>query len=183
LSFRTSSEHLLISYRTYFSTHYSCFRLIFMILRAASRAQRASARQQQGSSTAPPLDPSAAANSSTNTTMPPIVVDVDAGPIALDDDLLLSRSNSSVNLQPLDPQPPPLPSKTKKTDKGKGKEVDTPPLRVKEEPKSFTLNPADSSSNLVRMLSLTDLALTQKFSSIYSSTTRIIALLVAPQGH
>jgi len=115
--------------------------------------------------------------------MPPIVVDVDAGPIALDDDLLLSRSNSSVNLQPLDPQPPPLPSKTKKTDKGKGKEVDTPPLRVKEEPKSFTLNPADSSSNLVRMFSLTDLALTQKFSSIYSSTTRIIALLVAPQGH
>lgn len=71
--------------------------------------------------------------------------------MVVDKEPSLSRSNSSVNL--LDP-PPLLAAPTgrpKRKDKGKGKEVDSPPLRVKEEPKAISLNNSpEPPNNLVR---------------------------------
>ncbi len=122
-----------------------------MKLRAASgRAQRASARQQ-GSGVVPALD--------TATTLAPTVVapiqsptiDSDPATMTVDEDVIpLSRSASSVNLQLQDPSPLTAGNKAKRKDKGKGKEVENPPLRVKEEPKAVSLHTPEPTNNLVR---------------------------------
>ncbi|EAU88421.2 hypothetical protein CC1G_05187 [Coprinopsis cinerea okayama7 len=79
----------------------------------------------------------------------PIVLDAEpSGSGAVDDELVVSRSNSSLNLQ--DPPPQPTATKTSKRDKGKGKDTGTPPVRVKEEPKSTALNtPEPAATNLL----------------------------------
>jgi len=77
----------------------------------------------------------------------------DSGILNADKEPSDSRSNSSLNL--LDPPPPalvPAPvGRPRRKDKGKAKEVDNPPLRVKEEPKSFSLHTPDvpNPNNLV----------------------------------
>lgn len=67
----------------------------------------------------------------------------------IDEDLTLSRSASSVNLQLQDSPPYHPATKTKGKDKGKGKEVEHLPPRVKEEPKVSSLQTPEPSSNLV----------------------------------
>ncbi|KAF8964066.1 hypothetical protein BDZ97DRAFT_1919298 [Flammula alnicola] len=116
---------------------------------ASGRAQRASARNQ-GSSTAPALPPdlSTHADLASNTGLQPVPLDSDSVTMGLDKEPSVSRSNSSLNL--LDPLPPPAPvGRPRRKDKGKGKETDSPPLRVKEEPKSFSLNSPEPPSNLL----------------------------------
>lgn len=117
---------------------------------ATGRAQRASARNQ-GSSSAHAVapDPSTSIDCSLNSVSQPIVVDSDSSAVVLDKEPSLSRSNSSTNL--LDPSLPSAPSgRSKRRDKGKEKEMESPPLRVKEEPKLFSLNSPEPSNNLVR---------------------------------
>ncbi|KAF9472207.1 hypothetical protein BDN70DRAFT_887247 [Pholiota conissans] len=115
---------------------------------ATGRAQRASARNQGSSATvlvAP--DPSTSLDCPSNPTSQPIVVDAPS-PAMVDKEMSLSRSNSYTNL--LDPSPPSATNgRTKRKDKGKGKEMESPPLKVKEEPKLFSLNSPEPSNNLL----------------------------------
>ncbi|KDR81419.1 hypothetical protein GALMADRAFT_60173 [Galerina marginata CBS 339.88] len=114
---------------------------------ATGRAQRASARNQ-GSNTAPALEPSVHVDIATSSLSQPIILDSDSVTAPMDKEPSISRSNSSLNL--LDPPPPPsMSGRPKRKDKGKAKEVDTPPLRVKEEPKSFSLLTPEPPSNLL----------------------------------
>jgi hypothetical protein len=104
----------------------------------------------------------------------------DSGTLNADKEPSDSRSNSSLNL--LDPPPatlvPASVGRPKRKDKGKAKEVENPPLRVKEEPRSFSLHTPDvpNPNNLVRQFFSVDVF----FYLIYiiSSSMRIIALLV-----
>ncbi|KAF8151285.1 hypothetical protein BJ912DRAFT_938088 [Pholiota molesta] len=118
---------------------------------ATGRAQRASARNQGSSSAhAVALDPSTSIDCSSNSVSQPIVIDSDSSAVVLDNEPSLSRSNSSTNL--LDPSLPSAPSgRSKRRDKGKEKEkeMESPPLRVKEEPKLFSLNSPEPSNNLI----------------------------------
>lgn len=119
---------------------------------ATGRAQRASARNQSssGAATLAP-EPLSHLESGLNPLSQPMAFDSDSPTMVVDKEPSLSRSNSSVNL--LDP-PPLLAAPTgrpKRKDKGKGKEVDSPPLRVKEEPKAISLNNSpEPPNNLVR---------------------------------
>ena len=119
-----------------------------MNLRASGRAQRASARQQ-GSNAAP--EPATTLGPTVPTTaQPPVPAhDSDNTAMLVDEDLALSRSTSSVNLPD-----PPAATKPKRKDKGKGKEVDNIPLRVKEEPNSLSLHTPEPTNNLVSSLSV-----------------------------
>ncbi|KAF8906018.1 hypothetical protein CPB84DRAFT_1889744 [Gymnopilus junonius] len=110
------------------------------------RAQRASARNQ-GTHSAPPLDTSLSMDLGTSSLAQPIVMDPNPATPLLDKEPSISRSNSSLNLH--DPLPPNMSGKPKRKDKGKAKETDTPPLRVKEEPKPFSLLTPDPPSNLL----------------------------------
>ncbi|TFK25022.1 hypothetical protein FA15DRAFT_668895 [Coprinopsis marcescibilis] len=113
---------------------------------ASGRAQRASARNQNAMVGA--VDPSSSLDNSSASGQQPIVVDAEpSGSGAVDDDLALSRSNSSLNLQ--DPAPQTSTAKTLKRDKGKGKDVGTPPIRVKEEPKNVMLNTPEPNANML----------------------------------
>lgn len=108
-------------------------------------------------------------------------VESDSGTLNADKEPSDSRSNSSLNL--LDPPslaliPPPV-GRPKRKDKGKAKEVENPPLRVKEEPKSFSLHTPDAPNpnNLVRQFFSVDVFLYLIY--IVSSSTKTIVLLVA----
>ncbi|PPQ69869.1 hypothetical protein CVT26_014146 [Gymnopilus dilepis] len=113
---------------------------------ATGRAQRASARNQ-GTHSTPVLDASLSMDTGTALLSQPIAVDSDLSIALVDKEPSISRSNSSLNLQDL--PPPNMNGKLKKRDKGKAKEGDTPPLRVKEEPKAFSLLTPDPPSNLL----------------------------------
>lgn len=122
-----------------------------MKFRAASgRAQRASARQQ-GSNVVPAPDTATTLAPSVVATTQPPVIDSDTNAMVLDEEPtpVLSRSASSVNLQPQDPPPAPATTKPKRKDKGKGKEVEILPVRVKEEPKPSSLHTPEPANNLV----------------------------------
>jgi len=112
---------------------------------ATGRAQRASARNQGGNTSI--LDPSMQLEVGTSSASQPILLESDSGTAVVDDEVSISRSNSSLNLQ--DSVLPALGGRSKRKDKGKAKEVDTPPLRVKEEPKPFSLHTPEPPSNLV----------------------------------
>ena len=113
---------------------------------ATGRAQRASARNQGGNTSM--LDPSIQLEAGTSSASQPILLESDSGTVVVDDEITISRSNSSFNLQ--DSTLPALGGKSKRKDKGKAKEEDTPPLRVKEEPKPFSLRtPEPPNNNLV----------------------------------
>ncbi|KAG5637860.1 hypothetical protein H0H81_002899 [Sphagnurus paluster] len=112
---------------------------------AIGRAQRASARNQNGaaSSADTPMETELGAAPVLN----PIPVDLETETMVVDDESSISRSNSSQNLQE-------LPSgsavgRPKRKDKGKGKEVESAAVRVKEEPKLVTLHTPDPPSNLL----------------------------------
>lgn len=93
------------------------------------------------------LDPSIQPEASTSSTSQPILLESDSGTVVVDDEVSISRSNSSLNLQ--ESVPPAPGGRSKQKDKGKAKEIDTPLLRVKEEPKSLSLHTPEPSSNLV----------------------------------
>lgn len=88
--------------------------------------------------------------SGSTSTLQPILVDSDSCTMVIDDDLSLSRSNSSLNLQ--DPPQASSSGRARRKDKGKGKEAETPPIRVKEEPKIISLHTPEPVPNLVRRL-------------------------------
>jgi hypothetical protein len=115
---------------------------------ASGRAQRASARNQIGISST--VDPSVNLESGSTSTLQPILVDSDSCTMVIDDDLSLSRSNSSLNLQ--DPPQASSSGRARRKDKGKEKEAETPPIRVKEEPKIISLHTPEPVPNLVRRL-------------------------------
>lgn len=108
---------------------------------ATGRAQRASARNQGGNTSV--LDPSMQLEAGTSSASQPILLESDSGTVVVDDEVSISRSNSSLNLQDS------AGGRSKRKDKGKAKEVDTPLLRVKEEPKPFALHTPEPPSNLV----------------------------------
>jgi hypothetical protein len=110
---------------------------------ATGRAQRASARNQGGNTSM--LDPSMQLEAGTSSASQPILLESDSGTVVVDDEITISRSNSSLNLQ--DSALPASGGKSKQKDKGKAKELDTPPLRVKEEPKPFSLNTPEPPTN------------------------------------
>jgi hypothetical protein len=105
----------------------------------------------------------------------------DSGTLNADKEPSDSRSNSSLNL--LDPPPlaliPAPVGRPKRKDKGKAKEGENTPLRVKEEPKSFSLHTPDvpNPNNLVRQFFSVDVFLYLIY--VISSSTKTIALLVA----
>jgi hypothetical protein len=92
------------------------------------------------------LDPSMQLEAGTSSASQPILLESDSGTVVVDDEITISRSNSSLNLQ--DSTLPASGGKSKRKDKGKAKE-DTPPLRVKEEPKPFSLRTPELPNNLV----------------------------------
>lgn len=100
--------------------------------RAASRAQRATARQQNGSTSVPE------ASTSKGTSVAMII----------DDNPAFSRSNSSQNGQ----EAPSASSKrsSRKKEKGKRHEIETSSVRVKEEPMAVSLTSPEPSSHVVR---------------------------------
>ncbi|KAF8163129.1 hypothetical protein B0H34DRAFT_694213 [Crassisporium funariophilum] len=112
---------------------------------ATGRAQRASARNQAGTTSS--LDPPMYLDAGTSSASQPTMIEPDQATMVIDDEPSISRSNSSQNLQ--DTAPPITSGKPKRRDKGKEKEVDTPPLRVKEEPKAFSLNSPEPPHNLL----------------------------------
>lgn len=112
---------------------------------ASGRAQRASARNQIGISST--VDSSMNLESGSTSTLQPILVDWDSCTMVIDDDLSLSRSNSSLNLQ--DPPQASSSGRARRKDKGKGKEAETPPIRVKEEPKNISLHTPEPVLNLL----------------------------------
>lgn len=67
--------------------------------------------------------------------------------MVIDDELSLSRSNSSLNL--IEPSSANPVGRPRRKDKGKGKEVEAL-VKVKEEPKAVTLQSPEPSVNLVR---------------------------------
>ena len=92
------------------------------------------------------LDPSMELEAGTSSASQPILLESDSGTVVVDDEITISRSNSSL-LQ--DSTLPASGGKSKRKDKGKAKEEDTPPLRVKEEPKPFSLRTPEPPNNLV----------------------------------
>lgn len=111
---------------------------------ATGRAQRASARNQGGNTSM--LDPSMQLEAGTSSASQPILLESDSGTVVVDDEITISRSNSLLNLQ--DSALPASGGKYIRKDKGKAKEEDTPPLRVKEEPKPFSLRTPEPPNNL-----------------------------------
>ncbi|KAF9567642.1 hypothetical protein CPC08DRAFT_758219 [Agrocybe pediades] len=111
------------------------------------RAQRASARNQGNTTASATADPSSHTASGPNSSSNPINIDGDSPTAAMDKEPSLSRSTSSANL--LELQTSSTNGKTKRKDKGKAKEVESPPLRVKEEPKTFSLPTPEPPSNLL----------------------------------
>lgn len=115
---------------------------------ASGRAQRASARNQNGATPAVPLESTSSADGPTQFQPGPSPMETDSLTGIPDDEPVLSRSNSSLNLHDL--PAPTSHGRTKRKDKGKGKEVEPAPVKVKEEPKNVLLpSPDPPTSNLV----------------------------------
>jgi len=171
---------LMLSFAPYVSSLFPYFRTPYFIsVRATGRAQRASARNQGSNTAAPALDSSSHTASGPNSASQPIHIDSDSPTAVMDKEPSLSRS-TSINL--LESQTSNNNGKPKRKDKGKAKEVDSPPLRVKEEPKAFSLLTPEPPSNLVSNyfpVSCRALFLTLHISLI----TKIIALRVAHTAH
>lgn len=111
--------------------------------KGTGRAQRASARNQ-GAHNSPSMDLLPHIDFPPHASSQSFQLESDSGPLNADKEASDSRSNSSLNL--LDPPAAAVPApvgRPKRKDKGKAKEVDNPPLRVKEEPKSFSLHTPD----------------------------------------
>ena len=127
------------------------------------RAQRASARNQ-GAHNSPSMDLLPQVDFPPHASSQSFQLESDSGTLNADKEPSDSRSNSSLNL--LDPPPAaliPAPvGRPKRKDKGKAKEVENPPLRVKEEPKSFSLHTPDvpNPNNLVRQFFSVDISFT-----------------------
>ncbi|TFK42813.1 hypothetical protein BDQ12DRAFT_293915 [Crucibulum laeve] len=111
---------------------------------AASRAQRASARSQNGAMSVPDL--SVIAEASSDPIAHPIQ-DSDSYTMVLDDDVSISRSNSSQNL--MDAPTTSSRTRSRRKEKGKGKEIDPTLVKVKEEPKTVSLLSPEPPSNLL----------------------------------
>ncbi|KXN90458.1 hypothetical protein AN958_04130 [Leucoagaricus sp. SymC.cos] len=108
---------------------------------ASGRAQRASARNQNGATLAVPLEGTSSAEAPAQFLPGQSPMETDSLTGAPEDEPALSRSNSSLNIFDL-----PVPTshgRTKRKDKGKGKEVDQASVRVKEEPRSGVLPSPD----------------------------------------
>lgn len=100
------------------------------------RAQRASARNNNNS--APTADPPDPLHAQSPPHSPPSAPAADWPMSGIDDDVpVLSRSTSSQNLQELPPTS--TNGRMKRKDKGKGKEIETSAVRVKEEPPMISL--------------------------------------------
>ncbi|RDB21491.1 Uncharacterized protein C2F7.07c [Hypsizygus marmoreus] len=113
---------------------------------ATGRAQRASARNQNGAMSA--VDPSADSEAHSTSTLNQISGDFEPYTMVIDDELSISRSNSSHNLQ--EGTSTAVGGRPRRKDKGKGKEVDSSTVRVKEEPKQIFLHtPEPPLSNLL----------------------------------
>ena len=104
-------------------------------------------------------EPPSHSESGLNSLTQPMAFDSDSPTMVVDKEPSLSRSNSSVNILDPPPLPAALAGRPKRKDKGKGKEVETPPLRVKEEPKAISLNTSpEPPNNLVRRSEIHSLA-------------------------
>ncbi|KAJ2916057.1 hypothetical protein MD484_g4390, partial [Candolleomyces efflorescens] len=115
---------------------------------ATGRAQRASARNQTAMTLA--VDHTSSMETPSGSGAHPIILDAEpSGSATGDEEPTLSRSNSSLNLQ--DPTSQNSVPKGGKKDKGKGREVATPPtaMRVKEEPKAVPLATPEPAPNLL----------------------------------
>lgn len=115
----------------------------------------------------------------TNPSLDSAALDSDSGGVGLEREPSISRSSSSVNLldPPAQPSDPAVVVRPRRKDKGKGKEVEGLPLRVKDEPKAFLLNPPESPpSNLVCPFHK---FYNPGFICSLSSITKITALLAA----
>ncbi|GLB35183.1 putative PHD-finger [Lyophyllum shimeji] len=106
---------------------------------AIGRAQRASARNQNGLISR--VEPAAEGELASASTSNPIPVDFESDTMVIEDEPSISRSNSSQNLQEVTPVA--AAGRPKRKDKGKAKEVETPVVRVKEEPKPVSLHTPD----------------------------------------
>lgn len=112
---------------------------------ATGRAQRASARQQNWAT--PIVDATAENEASLGLNFP---ADSESFTIVLDDESTLSRSNSSQNIQ--EGPSTSTSGRPKRKDKGKEKEVECTTVKIKQEPKSFSLlKPDMQMANLVRL--------------------------------
>ncbi|KAF5386595.1 hypothetical protein D9615_001726 [Tricholomella constricta] len=106
---------------------------------AIGRAQRASARNQNGTTSG--LDPPADGEPASASNLHPISVDLEPDTMVIDDDLSISMSSSSQNLQ--ESVSASIVGRSKRKDKGKGREVESAIVRVKEEPKAVSLQTPD----------------------------------------
>ncbi|KAF5365620.1 hypothetical protein D9758_003147 [Tetrapyrgos nigripes] len=111
----------------------------------SGRAQRASARNQNSLNGAP-VDPLLANDVAGGSALPLASGESDS-PMALDDPPPLSRSNSVQNT--LEGNSQGMGTRGKRKDKGKGKEVEQPVVRVKEEPRPISLHSPEPQSNLL----------------------------------
>ncbi|KAF6764967.1 hypothetical protein DFP72DRAFT_1029512 [Ephemerocybe angulata] len=113
---------------------------------ATGRAQRASARNQTAMTVA--AEPTSSTEPAACSVLQPIVLDAEpSGSATGDEDATLSRSNSSSNLH--DAAQLDTATKGRRKDKGKGKEVGTPPARVKEEQSAVAVPTQEPLSNLL----------------------------------
>lgn len=120
---------------------------------ATGRAQRASARNQNGAATA--TEPPVSNEVGANPFVPPASADSDYTMIVDEEPSQLSRSNSSQNLIDSTSQSQSTNGRTtRRKDKGKGKEIETSVVRIKEEPKLFSLHTPEPLANQVSVTRL-----------------------------
>ncbi|KAF9052736.1 hypothetical protein BJ165DRAFT_1400148 [Panaeolus papilionaceus] len=110
------------------------------------RAQRASARNQLAHP--PTVERSNHLEAGSSSMIPLVSVDSDSATGGAEEEPSISRSNSSLDLL-VGTTPAVTSAKPKRKDKGKAKDNGTPPLKVKEEPKTLTLNSPEPPSNLL----------------------------------
>ncbi|KAF8226228.1 hypothetical protein L208DRAFT_1407346 [Tricholoma matsutake] len=99
------------------------------------RAQRASARNQNGA--VPILDPSMEGEVGSASILPLVAIDVDSYTMVVDDQPLISRSNSFGNLEGISTNST---GRSRRKEKAKAKETEHSGVKVKEEPKSISLH-------------------------------------------
>ncbi|PPQ63199.1 hypothetical protein CVT24_005744 [Panaeolus cyanescens] len=110
------------------------------------RAQRASARNQLAHPST--VERSNHLEAGSSSMIPLVSVDSDSATGGAEEEPSVSRSNSSLDL--LSGATSTVAStKSRRKDKGKAKDNGTPPLKVKEEPKTTTLNSPEPPSNLL----------------------------------
>ena len=96
----------------------------------------------------PLLDPSIEGELESASILPPVSADVESYTMVVDDEPLISRSNSFVNLQ--EGISPNSTARARRKEKGKAKETELSGVRVKEEPKSISLHSPEPNINAVR---------------------------------